>query len=118
MKWNQKFGAIVIALAIIFIVEYLVEGIVDMNSNTLWLLGYKPLSLFILKLLYSLIMILGGLYTYINKKNGWYLLYFSSIGTLVSTCYCLISGYVFNNPVLDAIFLMEALSIIVIITLN
>ena len=62
MKWNQKLGVNVIVLTILFIVEYLIEGIVDMNSNTLWLFGYKPLSLYILKLLYSLMMITGGLY--------------------------------------------------------
>ena len=118
MKANKILGYIVICFTLVFIIIYLTDGFQE-TVNPYKGLGfaYKSVFFYFLKLLYSIIMLIGGILTIKSKRQWRNLLLFSSTGILISSCLFYVEGYLFRSSIID-IFLLEILSFALIIILS
>lgn len=118
MKTNKILGYIILSFTVFFIIIYLIDGITEIANPYKGLgFAYKSFFFYFLKLFYSVVMLVGGIFL-INSKKSWYnYLLFSAIGILISSCLFYVEGYLFRSSIFD-IFLLEILSFALIIILN
>lgn len=118
MKYRKFISCTIILLSTIFILTYLIDGILELLIPFKGLgFPYKSISFYFLKLFYSIIFLLGGVFL-LNKDNrSWFFVMFSSIGILTNCYFIYNVGYLFRSTPLDYFFL-ETLSILTIIFFN
>jgi hypothetical protein len=111
-------GYIIIILTSVFMLCYLYDGIKEIIYPFQGLgYPYKHIYLYMLKLLYSVLLLMGGILLIKNKKAYWYFINFSSIGILVCTFRYCFWGYIFRTSPLD-LFFLELCSLVFIIIFN
>jgi len=104
---------ITIIIIIAFILLAIIDRIWEHYYPSLGVFGYKPLYLFILKLIYTFILFSGVVGILKKKKYGLFLLLFSSIGLITEYLFFYLIDYHFRSFSLDY-FLLEFLSIFLI----
>lgn len=104
---------ITIIIIIVFILLAIIDRMWEYHYPSLGVFGYKPLYLFILKLIYAFILFSGVIGILKKKKYGLFLLLFSSIGLIVEYLFFYSIDYYFRSFSLDY-FLLEFLSVFLI----
>ncbi len=104
---------ITIIIIIVFILLAIIDRMWEYYYPSLGVFGYKPLYLFILKLIYTFILFSGVVRILKKKKYGLFLLLFSSIGLITEYLFFYLIDYHFRSFSLDY-FLLEFLSIFLI----
>ena len=104
---------ITIIIIIVFILLAIIDRMWEYYYPSLGVFGYKPLYLFILKLIYTFILFSGVVGILKKKKYGFFLLLFSSIGLITEYLFFYLIDYHFRSFSLYY-FLLEFLSIFLI----
>ena len=116
---NRKFlGYLVLIWSGIFIITYLIDGVMEVFFPFKGLgFPYKPFSFYILKLIYACLFMFSGTSLLKNENHSWSLLMLSSIGILTSCGWLYFYGFIFRTTPLD-LFFLEIPSFILIFLFN
>lgn len=115
MKRAKIFGYSIIALSGIFIAVYLTNAAKEVCLPFEGLgFSYKTLSFFILKLIYAILLLIGGVFSLKKNRKAWTSIVFASTGILISWGWAFFCGYIFRSPPLDY-FLLEIISTILLV---
>lgn len=119
MKNKKEVSYAIIFSSVLFILLYAGDGIREFHISYQGLgFPYKPISFYILKLLYACLFLFGGIGLLLNKERYYYpALLFSSVGMLISILFFYIFGFVFRIIGIDRYFL-EIVSFFIIIYIH